>query len=236
MGLVLSILVVSLAGVVAYDYWFCFGKRFNGDAFLESLKGYVYLTFDDGPASPLAAWGNSLVDADRAREAILAVDSAWDFAATPSANLARVLGEYGVRALFFVRGDTLEADPEQWDFVRHLRRSGHVLGNHSYSHTRYWKLPPRQCLDEFERTDSLLRKITGEAPTVFRPPFAQWHVGYTLRMWRRPSLRPSHSRKRSRSREQSRFGRSRPSGGRRGTHCLCNRCSHWFSRCSRRCS
>jgi hypothetical protein len=64
MGLGLSILLVSLAGGVACDYWYRFGSRFNGDAFLDSLKGSVFLTFDDGPSSPHAGWGNSLLDAE----------------------------------------------------------------------------------------------------------------------------------------------------------------------------
>ena len=179
---------LALLGVVAYDFWFRFGARFNSDSFLEPLTGLVFLTYDDGPASPFAAWGDSIQDAETAREAILAVDPCWNFAATTTANLARVLAEYDQRALFFVRGDTLDADKSTHDVLRNLHDSGSVLGNHSFSHTRFLQLPAERCVDEVQKTDCLLRKLTGQAPSLFRPPWGQWHFGRTLRMWRRASL------------------------------------------------
>lgn len=180
--------LLVLVGIVAYDFYFRFGARFNTDSYLEPLKGQIFLTYDDGPASPYAAWGDSIKDAENVRESILAVDPHWDFAATTSANLARVLAEYNRRALFFIRGDTLEVDAVSHDVLRQLHRSGNVLGNHSFTHTRYWQLSTNRCLNELQRTDDLLRQITGEAPILFRPPYGQWHFGHTLRMWRRASL------------------------------------------------
>lgn len=185
----IAVIFLVACGVVFYDFWYRFGQRFDGIACLEPLKGQVFLTYDDGPASGISGWSDRASGAFVNREAIQALDPAWDFDASPTENLARVLAEFGVRAIFFVRGDVLDSDPAARNIVSRLREKGHVLGNHSFSHQRYHDLSPEECLNEIERTHLMLQSVTGESAVVFRPPYGLWHIGRSLRMWSRPGLR-----------------------------------------------
>jgi len=81
--------------------------------------------------------------------------------------LLRLLGEHGVRATFFLIGDQLESNAA---LVQRLVAEGHVLGNHSYSHPRFERLPPAAQREEIARTDALLARHDGQAIHPFRPP------------------------------------------------------------------
>jgi len=185
----ITVVLLFIAGVLYYDFWHRFGGRFDGAAFLEPLKGQIFLTYDDGPASERAGWSNRVGDAAALRHVILELDPAWDFAATSTENLARVLAEFDARAIFFVRGDVLEADPAARDMLLRLQDAHHVIGNHAYSHRRLHELPPAASVDEMLRTDALIQQATGQSASIFRPPYGKWHIGRTLRAWRRPGLK-----------------------------------------------
>ncbi|KAF0243653.1 MAG: hypothetical protein FD180_3173 [Planctomycetota bacterium] len=92
-----------------------------------------------------------------------------------------LLAKYGVRATFFVIG----AQAGKWpELVRRIVSEGHLLGNHSFSHTRwggfgftaYWSR-------EIERTSRVIDEIAGVRPAWFRPPFGvkQWHMHRAVR-------------------------------------------------------
>ncbi len=80
-----------------------------------------------------------------------------------------VLAQHGVKAAFFVIGERAEAHPE---IVRRIVAEGHLIGNHTYSHSgnfpwmKYVKMK-----DEIDWCDVAIEKITGSRPTLFRPPF-----------------------------------------------------------------
>ena len=190
--LTLSILVglaAALLIAVAYDFWWRFGTRFESAVCVRALCSRIFLTFDDGPYSGHTGWGNSLDDALALKEVILQIDPEWDFTASPTQNLQRVLSAFKTNAIFFVRGDILETDAAARDTVAALRADGHVIGNHSFSHQRLQKLSATESLDELERTHLLIVQTTQVPVEVFRPPFGQWHIGLTWRMWLRPRLR-----------------------------------------------
>ncbi|HEY8380296.1 MAG TPA: polysaccharide deacetylase family protein [Nannocystis sp.] len=85
-----------------------------------------------------------------------------------------LFGELGARATFFVVGRDLERDMRGPGhgaaFLSLAVRSGHELGNHSYSHAYDlvdW--PAGQIHRDLLRCDALLRKL-GAAPRGFRAP------------------------------------------------------------------
>ena len=83
--------------------------------------------------------------------------------------LIDILGKYNVKATFFVVGARAEAHPE---LVRRMVAEGHVVGNHSYTHS--WRFPLRslgRTMEELCRTGEVLHRITGRQPRLFRPPF-----------------------------------------------------------------
>jgi len=95
-----------------------------------------------------------------------------------------------VRATFFVVGYRAAAHPE---LVRRMVKEGHVVGNHSYNHPDFSKIRRLDRVQEqIVRTERIIRKQTGYAPRLFRPPYGEirpvqleWAKahGYTVVNW-----------------------------------------------------
>lgn len=80
-----------------------------------------------------------------------------------------VLKRYEVPATFFCIGSKAEALP---DLVRRICSDGHIIGNHSYTHTGFFPLYGlERMLNDLSRSHTCLERITGKAVTWFRPPF-----------------------------------------------------------------
>lgn len=188
MALAVLFVLVLAAALGFYDFWYRFGGRFDSAAFMEPYRQRVLLTYDDGPASSLAGWSHGTADISRMREMILQIDPAWDFDQSVTHNLLRVLAEFGVHAIFFVRGDVLELDAEARNTLAAISNAGHEIGNHCYGHARLEHISPGESISEMVRTDNLIRDITGEKPCLFRPPYGRWHVSRILLGWKEPGL------------------------------------------------
>lgn len=78
-----------------------------------------------------------------------------------------LLEKHGVRATFFIVGSLAEYHPE---IVKREAELGHELANHSYTHPRLSKLTESEIKLEIERADAAIKKATGVAPRLFRPP------------------------------------------------------------------
>jgi len=74
---------------------------------------------------------------------------------------------YGVKATFFLSGNEIERYPE---LVRKLVKHGHLIGNHTYLHRDISKIKTDEIKDELQRTQSIIEKVIGLKPTMFRPP------------------------------------------------------------------
>ncbi|MBP6950052.1 MAG: polysaccharide deacetylase family protein [Clostridiaceae bacterium] len=108
------------------------------------LQGAVAITFDDGPGPH-------------------------------TARLLDALKEYDAKATFFVLGGYL-VDSAKKDnsanraLIQRMVDEGHEVGNHSYNHPEFIKLSNDQVLSQLRRTSDAISAITGEKPTLFRPP------------------------------------------------------------------
>lgn len=101
------------------------------------------------------------------RRVALTFDDGPDPQRTPA--VLDLLARQGVRATFFVVGARAEAHPE---LVRRMVAEGHVVGNHSYTHSRRFPLRSLgRTVEELRRTGEVLHRITGRQPRLFRPPF-----------------------------------------------------------------
>lgn len=83
------------------------------------------------------------------------------------------LKEKEISTVFFCRGDRLEKLPE---IATKIVKSGHILGNHAYSHRHFSNLKLKDCFDEIVRTHHIIDNIYREAstieyPKVFRFPY-----------------------------------------------------------------
>ena len=79
----------------------------------------------------------------------------------------KLFDKEGIRATFFLGGCWAVKNKET---VMKIYNSGNEIGNHGYNHKLHTKLNREQSKQEIIRTNSLIREITGKAPTLFAPP------------------------------------------------------------------
>ena len=97
---------------------------------------------------------------------------ALTFDDSPSSMTEKVLDilkEHDVKACFFVIGQNIEQSPQ---ILRRIVDEGHIVGNHSWSHTAGF--PTKSYTDvknEIKKTSDLIYSITSRQPALFRPPF-----------------------------------------------------------------
>lgn len=70
----------------------------------------------------------------------------------------KILEKYNTKATFFILGKWAILYPE---IVRKIISSGHIIGNHSYSHFK----------GDFVKADKIIKKIIGKTPNFIRPPY-----------------------------------------------------------------
>ncbi|MCD7862579.1 MAG: polysaccharide deacetylase family protein [Lachnospiraceae bacterium] len=52
---------------------------------------------------------------------------------------------------------------------------GHLIGNHTYSHVELSAVGQERFLEELERTNRILEKLTEEEILFVRPPYGEWN-------------------------------------------------------------
>ena len=99
--------------------------------------------------------------------ALLTIDDAPDQHAL---EMAEILKELEVSAIFFVNGHLLESD-EKMQMLKQIADMGFEIGNHTYSHASLPGISEQEQEDELLRVNSLVEEITGSKPRFFRAPF-----------------------------------------------------------------
>ncbi len=80
-----------------------------------------------------------------------------------------ILKNYGIKATFFLVGNKVEQYPE---IVRRIMAEGHVVANHTYSHSGLFPLSKTAAVEkELDRCDDAILSVTGKKTKLFRPPF-----------------------------------------------------------------
>ena len=132
------------------------------------------------------------------RQVSLTFDDGPDPEATPA--LLERLGARQARATFFLIGERAARHPE---VVRAIVAAGHEVGNHTWHHRNAWFLGPRATAEEIVGGARILAQITGQMPTLYRPPWGIVNVpalrtarehGFTTILW---SIQPEGQRARS---------------------------------------
>ncbi|WP_245605523.1 polysaccharide deacetylase family protein [Thermicanus aegyptius] len=101
-----------------------------------------------------------------AKEVALTFDDAPDLRYTP--QILTILKKENVKATFFVVGWRAKAYPS---VVKRIIQDGHVLGNHSYSHADLAKVSQKRFQYETEKTDEIIKRLSGYSPKLLRPPY-----------------------------------------------------------------
>lgn len=81
------------------------------------------------------------------------------------------LRERGIRATFFLVGENIPGNEE---LVRRMKKDGHIIGNHTYTHVELAKLSHEAAMNEINKTNALIEEITGEKVLYIRPPCGSW--------------------------------------------------------------
>ncbi len=96
----------------------------------------------------------------------LTFDDGPDPESTP--EFARVLAERGVRATFFMLGSMVAKAP---GLAAQIAAAGHEVGVHGFDHRYLTMRGPRATRDDLTRATELIEGVTGNRPTLFRPPY-----------------------------------------------------------------
>lgn len=122
--------------------------RYRGGRLLRghcARRRCLAFTFDDGPA--------------------------WE--TTP--RLLETLDARGLRVTFFVTGHRLDGDGEVARRNREVLRAawsrGHLIGNHTYHHDLMDTMREETLRFEIDRTEALIREVTGQRSYLLRAPF-----------------------------------------------------------------
>ncbi|HEX8735837.1 MAG TPA: polysaccharide deacetylase family protein [Pyrinomonadaceae bacterium] len=89
-------------------------------------------------------------------------------------RVLRFLKERNLNITFFIVGQDAALD-KNTEAIAQIAAENHEIGNHSFRHEPWLHLYTKQeLIDEFERTEAALEKVTGQMPKGFRGP------GYSL--------------------------------------------------------
>ena len=101
-----------------------------------------------------------------------------------------VLERFGAKATFFVLGEKVRAAP---DVLREIVAAGHAVGIHGDWHDRMFSFRhPARIVADIERARDAVATVTGQRPTLLRPPLghisprtalAARRLGLTLVGW-----------------------------------------------------
>ncbi|MFH1159909.1 MAG: polysaccharide deacetylase family protein [bacterium] len=84
-------------------------------------------------------------------------------------EVLNVLNRNNIQASFFCIGENLAKNKE---LLKEMHTQGHLIGNHSWSHSAWFDFfPSRRIRKELIKTSGEIREITGKDPLLFRPPY-----------------------------------------------------------------
>lgn len=104
------------------------------------------------------------------KKVAITFDAAWG--ADKTEQILEVLKEFKVNATFFLVGMWCE---KYEDMTKLIDKNGFEIGSHSYNHPDMVKLSKQQKLQELEKTNSIIKNITGKDVKLFRAPFGSYN-------------------------------------------------------------
>lgn len=87
---------------------------------------------------------------------------------TYTIQLLDILQEVSGKATFFMIGQEME---QHRLIAEAVHKQGHEIGNHTYSHPALSSLTLHEVSEELQKTDEIIRSITSQEVSSFRPPY-----------------------------------------------------------------
>ncbi len=105
-------------------------------------------------------------------------------------DILDILKEKNAKATFFIIGKNAEEYP---DILKREIAEGHIIGNHSFNHSKYLVFLSREKLVEnIKDADTAIASVSGLHPRFFRPPYGYESpfmvetinkMGYAVILW-----------------------------------------------------
>ena len=92
---------------------------------------------------------------------------------TNTMDIVNCLRKYGMHATFFVVGSNAS---RYKDTIKAEYAAGCEIGNHTWIHSNLVKLSTAAAKSTVNKTNKLIKSITGEAPVLLRPPYGSTSV------------------------------------------------------------
>lgn len=110
----------------------------------------------------------TLCKADRKDKVVaLTFDDGPNYFTTP--HVLNILKKHDIKATFFLIGKKAKKYPY---LVNQIFEEGHIVANHTYSHSSFFPLSVRYSVKEdIEKGIEEINKAIGKKPKLFRPPF-----------------------------------------------------------------
>ncbi|HLV09869.1 MAG TPA: polysaccharide deacetylase family protein, partial [Halanaerobiales bacterium] len=100
----------------------------------------------------------------------ITLDGTWG--AERTEQILEVLNKYDLKITFFFAGYWLEKYP---DLVKKIVAEGHEIGNHTFTHPHCNSLNREQIINELQKTNELIKELSGKEARFFRPPFGEYN-------------------------------------------------------------
>lgn len=88
--------------------------------------------------------------------------------ATTTPQVLDILKKYNVKATFFILGQNVPGNEE---ILKRIVAEGHEVASHTWDHANLVTLSGDQVKQEMDQTQDVIKKVTGQAPTMMRPPY-----------------------------------------------------------------
>ena len=87
-------------------------------------------------------------------------------------QILKTLEENEVKITFFMVGDWIEKFPEA---VKKIYEAGHEIASHSDTHPHVNQLSYEKNIEEIEKSNDKIEKITGKRTNIYRAPYGEYN-------------------------------------------------------------
>ena len=88
-------------------------------------------------------------------------------------QISILLRDNNIKSTFFFVGKNVRDYPE---IVAMIYKDGHIIGNHTYAHSRLNDLSENEIKNQIIKCNSEIKKIIGVSPVLFRPPYGSCSI------------------------------------------------------------
>lgn len=85
-----------------------------------------------------------------------------------TSKILDILKKHRVKAIFFLLGYNVKLHPKT---ALRIKKEGHIIGNHSFSHKDLRKLKKSEVIRQIERAEKVFKDTLGIKPFLFRTPY-----------------------------------------------------------------